>query len=328
MKYSFSGPLASFIERHLQLQRSLGFRQRHATYTLAAFDRYLIEHFPMAQQVSRPMLVGFLKTMSHLNNHTQCLRLSQLRQFCRFLFQLDAESYVPGGDLLLRRQQTLSPYLYSLAEVTALMQLAGQLKPVYALRRESCETLIGLLWVTGLRIGEALRLNLEDVDLEQQLLRINEAKHHKSRLVPLSASAALALNSYAELRAQHRYDTQPTAPFFVCLNGQRWKYDTIRNIFGCLVRQLGLRNKQGQPPRLHDLRHSFATRCLAGFYQSGKDPNSYLPVLATYLGHACVTYTALYLHPQPDLLEVAGARLWSHIHQLDDLSVGGAHASY
>ncbi len=243
------------------------------------------------------MVVGFLKTKSHLNNNTRPKHLSHLRQFCRFLFQLDAGSYIPGNDLLPREQRIYQPYLYSLSEVTALMQLARQLKPGYPLRRESCETLIGLLWVSGLRISEALRLNLEDVDLKQQLLQIKETKYQKSRLVPLSTTSAQALTTYAELRVRHRCDTQPTAPFFVGVNGKRWQYDTIRATFGCLVRQLGLRTKQGRTPRLHDLRHSFATRCLAGFYQSGKDPNSCLPVLATFLGHACVTYTALYLHP-------------------------------
>src|SRR5260370_9842700 len=170
MKYNFSGPLASFIERHLELQRSLGFQQRNAAYTLAAFDRYLIEHFPKAQQVTRPMVVEFLKTIGHLQTNTRSMRLSYLRQFCRFLFQLEAESYIPGNDLLPRKQQTYQPYLYCVTEGNALMQLARQLKPVYPLRQESCETLIGLLWVSGLRISEALRLNLEDVDLEQQLL--------------------------------------------------------------------------------------------------------------------------------------------------------------
>src|SRR6266487_4484733 len=117
MKYVFSGPLASSIERHLELRQSLGFQQRNAAYTLAAFDRYLVENFPTAQKVSRQMVVEFLKkTNSQLSNNTQRRRLSQLRQFCRFLFQFDAESYIPGSDLSVRGQQALSPYLYSLVE--------------------------------------------------------------------------------------------------------------------------------------------------------------------------------------------------------------------
>lgn len=326
MKYTFSGPLAALIQRHLELQRALGFELRNANYTLAAFDRFLSEYFPQAQAVTRSMVLEFCKTMGHLHNNTRSLRLGHIRQFCRFLFQLNPDSYVPGSDLLPRRQPTRLPYLYNHAEVVALMRLARQLKPLYPLRAESMESLIGLLWVTGLRISEALRLNLEDVDLAQQLLKIKETKHHKSRLVPISASAASALKEYAQLREKYASASRPNAPFFTCVDGRRWQYETSKKLFGRMVRQLGLKTEHGKPARLHDLRHSFATRCLTNFYQASKDPNSHLSVLATYLGHACVTYTALYLHPQTKLLEAAGARFKAHLHEVSGLTLGGENA--
>jgi len=260
MKYVFSGPLAPLIEQYLDLRGSIGLQQRDAAYTLAEFDRYLVMNYPVVQRVTRQMIVEFLREMSsRLANNTRRHRLSQLRQFCRFLFQLDGECYIPTSDLSPSEQQTI-PYLYTVAEVVAIMQLAKRLKPVYPLRAESCETLIGLLWVTGLRIGEALRLNIEDVDLKQQLLQIKAAKFHKSRLVPLSTSAAQALSSYAELRIRKRSHTHSQAPFSVGVAGGRWKYETVRGTFKCLVQQLGLKNKNGREPRLHDLRQNAESR--------------------------------------------------------------------
>jgi integrase/recombinase XerD len=322
MKYQFSGPLAPIIERHLELQRSLGLQQNSAAYTLAAFDRHLIRQFPQARTVTRSMVIDFLKTISHVQHWTRRQRLGNLRQLCRFLFQLDGECYIPDSGLLAPATRTFKPYLYTASEVVALMSSAQQLRPIYPLRAESCETLIGLLWVTGIRIGEALRLNLTDVDLVQGLLQIHQTKFYKSRLVPLSSSTVGALESYSSLRTQCGNDMGPTAPFFVGVKGRRWGYETFKSIFSRLVRELGLKTERGSSPRLHDLRHSFATRSLTNLYKTGKDPTAYLPVLATYMGHARVADTSLYLHPGIDLLETAGTLFKAYVQKAGELSAG------
>lgn len=324
MKYHFSGPLARFIEQYFEVQRSLGIEQPRVGYTLAAFDRHLINHFPQARTVTRSMVVDFLDTTRHVHVNTRRQRLRNIRQFCQFLFHLDGESYIPDSRLLPPLQRTsFHPYLYRVNDVITPMQLARRLKPVYPLRAESVETIIGLLWATGMRIGEVLRLNLADVDLKEGLLQIKQTKFHKSRLVPISRSTVSALSFYMELRMQRMYETHPTAPFFVCVKGRRWLYWCFGYIFRRLVRQAGFKSKWGTLPRLHDLRHSFATRSLARMYEPGKDPTIYLPSLATYLGHTRVAYTSLYLHPQIDLLEIAGRRFKAHVGSAIDLSLGG-----
>ncbi len=328
MRYQFSGPLAHFIERHLELQRSLGLQQNSAGYILAAFDRHLIRQFPQARTVTRSMVVDYLNSIGHVKHWTRRQRLGNLRQFCRFLFQLDGECYIPESGLLTPATRTFKPYLYSASEIIALMASARQIRPIYPLRAESCEALIGLLWVSGLRIGEALRLNLADVDLVEGLLHIHQTKFYKSRLVPLSSSAVAALKSYFSLRAQSGYDMEPTAPFFVGFKGRRWGYQNFQFIFARLVRRLGLKTECGGSPRIHDLRHSFATRSLSNLYNTGKDPTAYLPVLATYMGHARVADTALYLHPGIELLETAGARFEAYVQKASELSVGGVYASH
>jgi len=159
-----------------------------------------------------------------------------------------------------------------------------------------------------MRIGEVLRLNLEDFDAEKNLLHIRQSKFFKSRLVPLSCSSTLALGEYLGRRATHGYDERPEAPFFVNERGKRCNYSTVGKTFLTISRQLGLKTIQGRDPRLHDFRHAFATRYLDHVYLQGKDPAAALPLLAIYLGHANITSTQTYLHPSLSLLEKAGER--------------------
>jgi integrase len=181
------------------------------------------------------------------------------------------------------------------------------------LRPHTYATLIGLLWVSGLRVGEAIRLNLEDVDREQAILYIRQTKNSKSRLVPVSVSTLNALLAYRDMRAQFGHDTSSKAPLFVSQRARRLVRRTVDGTFRILTRELGLKSVYGREPRVHDLRHSWATRCLAGLYQGGKDPNALLPVLATYLGHANIACTTVYLHPSTELLMQAGSRFQNYL---------------
>jgi integrase/recombinase XerD len=323
MNQQFCGPLAAAIERHLRLRHSLGFIYRGAASTLSSFDRYLAQHFPTTQTVTRPMVEGFLETSRHLAPKTRAQHLSDLRQFCRFLFQQDSTAYVPETGLLPPAKTVCRPHLYSPDELMQLIRLAKQLPPAGSLRPWTYATLIGLLWVTGLRIGEALRLNLEDVDLNQGLLVIQQTKNFKSRLIPLTTSTIQALRDYRERRSSYGHDQRATAPFFVNERARRCVRRTVESTFLAMTRHLNLKTAQGLSPRLHDFRHAFATRSLARFYQSGQEPAAYLPVLATYLGHTNITDTEVYLHPQLDLLETAGERFRTHIREIGNLTLGG-----
>lgn len=323
MKIQFSGPLAIAIERHLLLRRSLGFSYDNAAFTLARFDRYLAQHFPDAKTVTRQILEGFLETTRQLAPQTRTHQLSDLRQFCRFLFQTAPETYIPETHLLPPGTILRRPHIYSPEETIGLIRLAKQLPPTGSLRPWTYATLIGLLWVTGLRIGEAIRLNLEDVDLDQGVLTIQQTKNYKSRFVPLTVSTVRALRDYRERRSRCGHDQRPTAPFFTNERARRCTKRTVEGTFQAMTRQLNLKTAQDRYPVFHDFRHTFATRSLSRFYQSGQEPAAYLPALATYLGHTNITETEVYLHPQPDLLETAGDRFRTHIHKAANLTLGG-----
>jgi integrase/recombinase XerD len=313
MKARFTGPLGSLMKRHLQLRRSLGYELRTAEIALDQFDAYTAASFPDSQKITRPMITGYLQKISNLHPITRHSQLSVLRQFCRFLFQLDPENYITEGHLLPAAKSDFQPHIYTVNEVVQLMDAARRLPPAGSLRPHTYSTLIGLLWASGLRGGELVRLNLEDVELEKGVLHIRQTKNFKSRLVPLTDSARVALLAYRDARARLGIAQHPQSPFFINERKHRCARRTVIGTFRMLTRQLGLTSVYGREPRLHDLRHTWATRCLARIYENGQDPNATLPVLATYLGHVNIACTTIYLHPATELLVQAGARFQDHV---------------
>ena len=319
MKKLSNGPFSIFINQYLQLRRSVGCILRNAEYTLNKFNLYLSQYFPDAKTVTKPMIVGYLQAAKHLHASTLYQRSIHLRQFCRFLFQLNSDNYVPESRLIKRGPTVRLPHIYTTEETMKLIGLARTLTPHGSFRPHTVSTLIALLWVSGLRIREALKLNLQDVDTDNAVLYIRESKFFKSRLVPLSLSSATALETYRRLREEHGHDQRPGAPFFINDCARRCSYSMVGVIFRDLIRQSSIRTVQGRAPRLHDFRHSFATRYLTEMYQKGNDPNASLPLLATYLGHAHIRDTQVYLHPASGLLATAGQKFYKHVHKSDNL---------
>jgi len=309
----FSGPFSSYMESFLNLRRSLGFIYERVEYCLYDFDQYLLKNFPNVKVVSRKIVTDYLKTTCHLSSTTRSDRVSDLRQFLKFLFQFNTDTYIPEKSLVPPRKVKLKPHIYTEGQLLRLMEAARGLPPAGSLRPHTYVTIIGLLWVSGLRIGEVVRLNTEDVDLEQGLLHIRQTKFFKSRIVPISISTTDALSYYIKKRDFFCNNLKSINPFFVNQRLVRCNKHTIQSTFRELATKINLKTPQGTFPRLHDFRHSFATRWIDDLYKSGKDPNAYLPILATYLGHANIANTQVYLHMSMGLLHNAGERLRKYI---------------
>lgn len=304
--------LGALMRRHLALRRSLGFLLVNAEYTLLEFDRYLQRERPRARHVTRDIVVDYLETTKPLAASTRHDRLAGLRQFCRFLFLFDAKTYVPSQGLLPPRRTLVKPHIFSNDDLAALLRQAGCLNTWSRLLPRTYTTILGLLWVTGLRISEVVKLSLQDVDLETGILTIRESKFKKSRLVPLHASTVQALRSYRDARLLEVADSAPTAPFFINQRRRRFPCNTLRGTIRTLAQRAGVHTLAGRPPRVHDFRHTFATRTLTAIYRSGGDPFVRLPVLATFLGHVSIANTQVYLHPSIELLAQAGNRFSAH----------------
>lgn len=234
-------------------------------------------------------------------------RLSVVRCLARYLATRESDTEVPPAYLLPARTSRAIPYLYSDADIAAMMDAARHLRSPLA--AATMETLIGLLFTTGLRIGEALGLDRDNLDQGNGILTIDTAKFNKPRQLPLHASTAAALTAYATRRDQ--LCPHPRTPgFFVSTTGARLSRTTASEGFRRLLSDTGIASRSPRcHPRIHDARHSFAVATLLGWYRDGADVPALLPLLSTYLGHADPRHTYWYLSAAPELLGLAADRL-------------------
>jgi integrase/recombinase XerD len=233
-------------------------------------------------------------------------RMTIARGFARHMAGLDANTEIPPFGLVGSRRRRHEPYIFSPNDIDTLMTGAQGLRTSFA--SATHQTLIGLLAATGMRVGEAIRLDRGDLTEADATLMIRESKFGKSRMVPLQPSMLTALQRYARLRDDvHRQPT--TVSFFVSTRGNRMVYPTIQAVFRNLCDGAGIGTDAPSPPRIHDLRHTFAVRTLRGWYRAGEDVDARLPVLSTYLGHRDPRWTYWYLSAAPELLAMAARRL-------------------
>ena len=291
---------------YLALRRSLGYRLEAPGRLVGDFARYLddrgLGHVTVDAALSWAVSPGG-------SPYWHWFRLSAVRGFAGYLHAFDDRHQVPPADLLARRYQRPVPFLFTGADIAALMNAASE-RPA-RLHALNCRTLIGLLAVTGMRPGEAYALDRDHVDLAAGRLSVVNGKYGKSRELALHPSSVIALQEYAEHRDY--LCPRPAAPgFFVSLSGDRLHESNTDTAFRRLVGRAGLQPRSARSrPTLKSLRHSFAVSTLTGWYRDGKDVSTRLPLLSTWLGHVAPSSTYWYLQATPELLGLAAARLSS-----------------
>ena len=245
----------------------------------------------------------------HVSPVTKTGRFGMVRHFAKYIRATDPQHEVPPTGLFPSRRRRQKPYIYSNDEITRLMHVAQQIPWAAGSCAKTFTTLLGLLAVTGLRIGECLALNDADVDLEEGILTVVVTKFRKSRLIPLHLSTQEQLRLYKRWR--NRQFPKPRCPsFLVSSQGTRLWKGNVRNTFHGLSCRIGIRHPGDRHgPRLHDFRHTFAVNTLRAWYDAGTDVEQHLPELATYLGHTHVSDTYWYLTGTPELLRVVAARI-------------------
>jgi integrase/recombinase XerD len=292
------------VQDYLALRRSLGYQLRQESRLLASLSGYL-----QARGLDRVTVwaaLGWATRPGAASPAWHAKRLAAIRGFAAYLATINPASEVVPRGLLPGRTSRTTPYLYSPAQIQALMAAARQL--ACPLRAATFETFIGLMAATGLRTGEAMALDRADTDLGDGVLTIRCSKLGKSRLVPLHPTATAALASYAARRDQ-LCPHPGTAAFFVSGAGTRLNHTNASTTFAGLLAAAGIAAEGRRRPRLYDLRHSFAVATLAGWHAQGADTQARLPVLSTYLGHVEPSSTYWYLQAAPELLSAAAARL-------------------
>jgi len=292
------------IAHYLDLRRALGFKLRHETWWLPSFVSFLQEHG--SDVITTDLAVAWAMLPGDASPTWWARRLRAVRRFACHHRAFDARTQVPPSDLLAAQVQRAIPYIYSDDDIVAVMAAAGRIRR--ALMSATYVTLIGLLATTGLRVGEAIALDQEDVDWRRARLHVRNGKFHKSRYVPLGPTTLAALATYAEQRERLRPPLTASASFFVSLVGTRLIYNNVTSHFAQLVREVGLTHVGDRRPRLHDLRHSFAVSTLRRWYIEDVDVEVRLPALSTYLGHISPTTTYWYLTGTPELLALASRR--------------------
>ena len=301
----FTSPLAIELLQFLQFQRAAGYRYREEAAALARLDRFLAGHLPATDPVITDELIRtFLARRGAESETTRAHRLSLLRQFCRFLALRDPRTAIPPPRCLGIHRRPFVARVLSREEGRRFLAACAAYpgRPGFPLRGIVHGTALILLYLTGLRAGEVVRLTVGDVDVPGALLRIRGTKFGKDRLVPLAADLAARLGQCADAVARVLGPRPPDAPFFPGSTGRSCPIEGLRYTFRRVLAIAGLPRQRGdRGPRLHDLRHSFATLRLLLWCEQGADVGTHLPRLATYLGHVGLTSSQRYLQLTTEL---------------------------
>lgn len=302
-------PLRGGLADYLALRRALGYRLARPEKLLGQF----LDHLEQAGEarITVAVALDWARLPTNGDSNWWAYRLSAVRGFATYLHGLDPAHEVPAAELLPHRSLRANPYLYSATDIAALIAATSSLST--PLRRATFATLIGLLAVTGIRVGEAIALNSGDVDLASGRLVIRHGKFGKTRELALHPSTVDALRRYLRLRNRLAPATG-TSALFVSTAGTRLIYCNVHNAFHRLVGQAGLTPRSRScRPRIHDLRHSFAVAAMLDAYAAGQDGQVRLTLLSTWLGHVHPASTYWYLSASPELMAVAGQRLETHL---------------
>jgi integrase len=287
--------LSQDVSRYIDLNHAMGLKFKVQTYLLrsfAAFAEQRGEDYICKQGVLQWAALG-------PTAGTRRRRLLTIRRFAEAMRAEDERHEIPPPDAFGCRPYRHLPHVFTHQEILNLVRAAGKLKPRRSLRPMMYSTLFALLAATGLRISEALNLQLADVTPDGLLIR--ETKFRKCRLVPLHETVQLGLNRYLAARAR---SSSVASEVFVTLQGTRLPYPTVHAVFRKLLRSIGLVDRPGRGgPRIHDLRHAFAIHALEQFAGNREAISQHTVALSTYLGHVGVTSTYWYLQATPKLMQ-------------------------
>lgn len=298
-------PLHDALERYIAMRRGFGHKLRCEAHLLVRFVAHMERHG--ATNIAGKLALDWATKEAGLSSWPN--RLSAVRGFARHLSSTEPRTEIPPWGIL-RSSRRRTPYIYTDQEIGSLLDAMLAVHSAKGLHRWTFYCIFGLLAVAGLRVGEALRLKRDDVDLDAGILTIHASKFGKSRIIPIHPTTMSVLADYAR-RRDVQWPTPVSPTFFIGEQGRALNYSAMILVFRTVARQISLR----QPgdayggPRIHDLRHSYAVATLLRWYRGGEDVEQRLPVLSTYLGHSHVGSTYWYLSACPELMGHAARRL-------------------
>jgi integrase/recombinase XerD len=306
--------LTQLIAQYVAFRKSLGAKFEGNETVLCSFSRVVGEGRHVGNVKPREVAV-FLNGRGPVTRYWH-RKYIVLRGFFRYALSRGYLSASPLPATVPKLPERYKPYIYSREELRRLLDSTALTQtPRFQMEAHTFRTLLFLLYGAGLRDGEALSLNLEDVDLPEAVLTIRNTKFYKTRLVPLGRELNHVMTEYAKQRKKAGHSQNADAPFFVTRLGTRVPRHLLQRGFRQLRAQACVRREDGAryQPRLHDLRHSAAVHRLTTWYREGKNVQRLLPLLSTYLGHVDLVSTQLYLTMTPELLHEASKRFAKYV---------------
>ncbi len=305
----FNSPFAALMADFIAHKRMQGYTYCTQADKLRLFDRFIIEQNCPGGILRGDVFRRYQASIAELAPGTREGYLVVVRVFSRYLQALRPESAVMPVNLEPRHPRSIRFHPFTPEQIRKLMEAALDLNMRYPFGSHVIRFLIGLLYSTGLRISEALNIKLSDVDLSRGTLYVRRGKFSKDRLVALTPSVVEAVSDWLQLRSHHA-PTALSAPLLPGGMDRRLTYAQSHAAFKTLCCQCGLHGDP--PPRLHDLRHGFACRCIARWREAGKDVQALLPVLANAMGHVSILSTQFYVHLDAAELQPASIRFKNH----------------
>ncbi len=298
--------LKNQIKNYLDLRRGFGFKLKKDERLLYNFYDFLTRK--KSAFITTALALEFACQNPSVSHDQWAKRLGIIRIFSKYMKAIDLRTEIPPRSLLPLKHKRPPPFIFSDENIKDMLRTCADLEYKHDIDRYSYYTVFGLIAVTGMRLGEALGLENDSVDLNEGILTVRNSKFNKSRCLPIHPTTVRVLREYRMLRDQH-LKNEPIS-FFVDRNGNSLKEYGIRKIFHQILEKLGSKiQAKRKSPRIMDLRHSFAVKVLARWYQQGLDVDLHIPLLSTYMGHVLPSLTYWYLTGTPQLLKLALFRL-------------------
>lgn len=290
------GIYSELIQQYADYKRSKGYKMVDIERRLHRFDMLTIERNETEIGISRDLFNAWKNLNPLESERNRETRMLYLRGFSSYLRLLGYDSYVPK---LRKTKHSFIPHIYTKREMAAIFKECdkmGSTQCVYNSIRGVIPLIIRMLYGTGIRIGEALKLCHKDVNLALGTLTLHECKNGQDRIVPMSLSLTAICKDYVVYKEHCNMSVEPDAPFFSSADGKRCRGTSINRLFKAVLQRAGIfAGAKGKTPRLHDLRHTFCVESLVKMSESGKDLYNSLPLLMTYVGHKSLYSTNQYV---------------------------------
>jgi integrase/recombinase XerD len=313
-QYEFRSAIAPVLNRYVALKHSLGRALESAAYCLARLDLFLVSQQP--SDLTATTFSAWCSSMASLTPSTRRQRLLTVYQLCLYRRRTEANCFVPDPTQFPPAQPRLRPYIFTESEITRILSAAETLPPgkPSPLQQQVARVAVVLLYTTGIRRGEVIRLTLGDYDPVEKFLLVREGKFHKPRILPLSEDAIHEMDHYLLDRRSTGFPRSADSPLLLNNHGGLTGYTGpgLASLIRRLFRQANIRQATGRLPRVHDLRFTFAVHALVRWYRAGVDVQARLPSLSMYMGHVSVTSTQYYLSFVDAIAQAASEKFDQH----------------